>query len=392
LSTDRFLGRADIADRLGRLIAGRQAGQPFLFVGPEGSGKEVTALEIARRVNCVAPERCAPRSRCESCQKAASFQHPDIRWIGPAPASLEDPRKADEVREIFVKKMANPFANPDHAASSQIIIGDPEHPGPLTVRALLQFLRRQSFQARWKVAIVADAHRLNTAAANAFLKTLEEPPPDSLIVLLTSNAASVLPTILSRCQKVPFEPYREEDLAAILAEVAPDRDPASRAEAARLADGNARKAVTLLEPIPVALRGWAESVFAGLADGRQGEAQLAAELLHAGRVKGLAEQKTDKKDKPEFADQRKRALLFCEILALLLSETVACRERGSQWRPRATAAAPLVRRAAARRDTATLLADIARVERAKHEIDGNLSIGLVMAVLLQDLSEHVRPT
>ena len=91
LRTDRFLGHHDIADRITRALERGQAGQPYLFVGPEGCGKEVTALEIARRVNCAAPDTCQPQQRCESCQKALTFQHPDIRWIGPAPASLEDP-------------------------------------------------------------------------------------------------------------------------------------------------------------------------------------------------------------------------------------------------------------------------------------------------------------
>jgi len=386
LHADRFLGRPAIAERLVRLLAAGHAGQPQLFVGPDGCGKELTALEIARRINCAAPDRCAPGARCESCQKAATFQHPDIRWIGPAPAGLEDPNKADQVREIFTNKIANPFWYPDFAASSQVLIGNPEHPGPLTVRALMQFLRRQSFQARWKVAVVADAHRMNVAAANAFLKTLEEPPPRSLIFLLTSSTAGVLPTILSRCQKVVFEPYSPAELEAILAVVAADSEPAARAEAAQLADGNARKAVALLEPLTLALRRWTESVFAALGAGRLGAVQIAAEHLHNGRVPGGAD------DKPELVTRRQRALLFCETLALLFAEAVACRERGAQWRPRAASAAPLVREIARTRETTELLDDIARIERAKHEIDGNLNIGLVIAAMLQDLSDHVGAT
>ena len=64
-------------------------------------GYEATALEIARRINCVAPETCAAEHLCESCLKAVTFQHPDIRWIGPAPASLEDAGKSAQVREIL---------------------------------------------------------------------------------------------------------------------------------------------------------------------------------------------------------------------------------------------------------------------------------------------------
>ena len=74
----------------------------------------------------------------------------------------------------------------------------------------------------------------------------------------------------------------------------------------------------------------------------------------------------------------------------LLAETIACREQGAAWQPRLRSAEAAVRRAAAGRRTETLCEDLARVEQAKHEIDGNLNIGLVMAVLLQEIAAHVR--
>ena len=391
LRTHRFLGRRDIADRITKVLERDQLGQPYLLVGPEGSGKEATALEIARRVNCSQPETCTLETLCESCLKAVTFQHPDIRWIGPAPAGLEDVAKSDQVREVFDQKIANPFFQADFATSGQVLIGNPDHPGPLTVRSLIHFLRRQSFQGRWKVAVVSDAQRMNAAAANAFLKTLEEPPPGSLIFLLSTSTAGLLPTIISRCQKQVVEPYPEADLVAILAELAPDVDTATREEAARLADGNARKALALLEGETRAVRGWAEQVFAAVADGRAGRGQIAAEHLQAGTLPpGTAPESMGKAQVTELAARRRRALMFYETLEMLLSETVACRERAAAWQPRAASAAPLVRQAAATMTTEHLLAGIARIEQAKHEIDGNLNIGLVSAVMLQELSDHAR--
>ena len=67
-----------------------------------------------------------------------------------------------------------------------------------------------------KVAVIADGHRMNPAAANAFLKTLEEPPPATVIFLLTTGSEGMLPTILSRCQKIRFEPWPEDELAGLL--------------------------------------------------------------------------------------------------------------------------------------------------------------------------------
>jgi DNA polymerase III subunit delta' len=378
-----YPGSRPIADRLLGLIAAGRVDQPFLFVGPEGSGKEVTALDIARRCQCRRPAACRPGALCESCQKAVTFQHPDIRWLGPAPASLEDAAKADQVRQLLDAKVADPFHRSEAAASCQILIGNPDQPGPLTVRSLQQFLRRRTFQGRWKAAVVADANRLNPAAANALLKTLEEPPPSSLIMLLSSSFAGLPPTILSRCQQVPFPPYGEEEVLAILARLRPEASGERRAEAARCAGGDVRRALDLLTDESRRLRRWTEDLYADLCQARAGRLQIAAERLHSGTIDG------DGNRNLEPVARRRQALRVCDHLSWLLAETVACRERGDIWRPRLEQAAARVRAAAARRPTGVLLEDIARVERAKREIDGNFNIGLVMAVLLQDLSEHV---
>lgn len=377
-----YPGVRTVADRLLASLAAGRAGQPYLFAGPEGSGKEITALEIVRRAQCPRPDRCRPELLCESCQKAITFQHPDILWLGPAPASLEDPRKADMVRALFQAKIDDPFFQPDFAASSQILIGNPDQPGPLTVRGLLQFLRRQSFQGRWQAAVVCGADRLNPAAANALLKTLEEPPPGALLILIANSSAGVLPTILSRCQQVLFTPYRQAELIALLERQAPQAPAASRVEAARLADGNVRKALAWLDEENQALRRWTEQLFAELGQGRHGPGQVAAERLHQGTIGEATGADLG------LPGRRRQALLVCETLAVLLAESVTCRELGDAWRPRAGAVADLIRAAAFRRSTSALLEDLARVERAKRDIDGNLNLGLIMAVLLRDLTDH----
>jgi len=377
----RYAGRTAIVERIVRLVDAGQVGQPFLFAGPSGVGKEATALEIARRVNCVAPAHCTADAPCESCAKAVTFQHPDIRWIGPAPASLDEA----DARHLLDAKIDNPFFQPDYATTSQVLIGDPEDPGPLTIRALIQFLRRQAFQGRWKVAVVADAHRLNTAAANAFLKTLEEPSPGSLIMLTTASTAGMLPTILSRCQRLTFEPLPETELVEILRRIAPDQ-AAGAETAARLADGSARRAMALLGPEAQAVWAWTGQVFAALAEGRAGDALVVSEHLNA----GLLPTDDGWEETKDLGQKRQRAILFCEMLAQLYGETVACRERAQAWRPRAPELQDVVRRAAAARRTASLLADIVRVDAARAEVDGNLNIGLCTAALLQDLWDHAR--
>ncbi|MFO7655333.1 MAG: hypothetical protein R6X25_16150 [Candidatus Krumholzibacteriia bacterium] len=390
MSLSRFPGRSVWIERLvGQITAGR-AGQPFLFAGPEGSGKEMTALEVARLVQCVEPDACRPERRCESCTKALSFQHPDIRWMGPAPAGIDEAG----VRNLYEGKRQDPFHLAPFASSAGIAIGDTEHPGPLSVRSLIRFLRLQAFQGRYKVAVVADAHRMSPGAANALLKTLEEPPPQTLIFLLSGSPSAMLPTIRSRCRKVQFDPYGEAELAELLQEIG-KADAAASRDLARRADGNARKAMALLSPEAQILDAWAFRIWERLQAGRRGDAHHAADQLHGGALpKELlpADAGRDLKEPTkEPTAKRGRVLQLCEMLGLYYSEALAALARGEAWDPRiAGERRARVAELAVRRRPRTLVADIARLERTKQEIDRNLNIGLCLAVLFEDLIDHVQ--
>jgi DNA polymerase III delta prime subunit len=383
-----FAGRREVLSRFREIVASDRLGQSYLFLGPEGAGKEATALEIARVANCVRRPACEGTPWCESCSKALTFQHPDIRWLGPAPAALT----AEGVREMLTAKQEQPFYQAPFAASSSVTIGDPDAPGPLTVRSLIRFLRLRAFQGRLKVAVLSDAHRLTEEAANALLKTLEEPPPASVIFLLAPHRLGLLPTILSRCQQVRFEPFAAEELAAVLTALSGvDRERAL--SIARLADGNGRRAVALLRPQTLALLNWAGRLFEWIDEGREGSVQLAADQLHEGVIP--AEMIPPELGSPvpaakDLAAKRERAIQLCEMLNLYYSDLLMCQERGTDWQPRLVGAADRVRRIAARRSSRTLLEDIARVEIAKGEIDGNLNIGLTMAVLGQELVNNAQ--
>lgn len=386
MDNNGFIGRPAVLDRLLRARDAGKLGQPFLLIGPEGSGKENTALEFARLLNCAEPDRCVPASPCESCVKALGFQHPDIRWIGPAPAAINE----DEVRALLEEKIASPFFRAPFSATSQISIGDPEHPGPLSIRAIIHFLRRRAFQGQFKVAVVADGHRLNASAANAFLKTLEEPPPETVIFLLTTGTEGMLPTILSRCQKIRFEPWSEDELTGLLQDIG-GADEALAREAARTAEGNARRGLELLEPGARLLTDWAVALFEWIHERDRGLAAVAADELHRGLMSHAclpADASAKSLEVKETAARRDRAIQLCERLNLLYSDAVTCLETGDAWRPRIQSAADQVARAAARRRTETLLEDMARIEASRREIDRNINIGLAMAVLFEGLIDH----
>lgn len=140
---------------LGERLAAGSLPHALLIVGPEGWGETELAGRLALTLLDLAPHR-----------QAAGLAHPDLRWVEPDGAVI----KVDAIREVVVFAHGTPQAGPR------------------------------------KVAVIADAHGLNVNAANALLKTLEEPPPGTHLLLCSSHPARLLPTIRSRCQTVVIRP------------------------------------------------------------------------------------------------------------------------------------------------------------------------------------------
>ncbi len=152
----------------------------YLFTGQKGCGKFATALAVAKILNCEAgsaPAGCV----CASCHKIDAGNHPDIFII----------EKCEIKTEILI---------------CQIAPKDPPSDWPKAVPCcpLLPWLSVKALEARVRVVIVKDADLLTASAANAFLKTLEEPVPGTLFILTTSVAREILPTVRSRCQQIQF--------------------------------------------------------------------------------------------------------------------------------------------------------------------------------------------
>ncbi len=189
----------------------------YLFFGPDGVGKKLVAIEFARILNCIhLNDRITGKKLetdpcdCISCKKIKKGIHPDVFIIEYG--GVKD-IKVDQIRE--------------------------------EVEDRLYF---KPFEGRFKVAIVDEAHRMNLNAQNAFLKTLEEPPRDSVIILITSQPQVLLPTIRSRCQSFEFKPLSQD---AIVEEII-KRKKLSRDEAilvARLSGRSLGKALSLDEDL-----------------------------------------------------------------------------------------------------------------------------------------------
>ncbi|MFO1498433.1 MAG: DNA polymerase III subunit delta' [Verrucomicrobiota bacterium] len=173
MSFAEFPQQKQVVELLQRSLERGRLSHAYLFSGSDLSGLEAVARTLAKTLNCERPGgtgretvRSDSCDRCLSCRKIDAGNHPDVQWVRPESKS----------RIITIDQM----------------------------RSLMQTISLKPTEAPWKVAVIVAADRLNVQAANAFLKTLEEPPPQSVILLLSTEPARILETILSRCLRLSF--------------------------------------------------------------------------------------------------------------------------------------------------------------------------------------------
>ncbi|MBN1448971.1 MAG: DNA polymerase III subunit delta' [Bacteroidetes bacterium] len=245
MAWDRIIGQQRIKQLLQRMYSNNRIPHALLFHGPDGVGKEAVALEFARVLNCAAGEWDACGT-CPSCRAMAKLQHPHLKLVFALPArgedqddSAVDKLSSDEVEEINAQ-IAEKAANPYH----RIVI---PKASIIKISSIRDIRREASFRAGSgrTVVVICEADRMNPQAANALLKTLEEPSGDLLLILTTSRRDALLPTILSRCQLLRFDMLSEDDILAGLQRL-PDIDRDSIVAAAHLAAGNYRIAMEMV--------------------------------------------------------------------------------------------------------------------------------------------------
>src|SRR5262245_29272841 len=206
------------------LLAGAAARQSLppslIFAGPDGVGKRMAAVALAQLLNCNQPTAADACGVCASCKRIARGVHADVLIIEPGETGTI---KVDQVRDAIERAAYRPF------------------------------------EGRRRVVIVDDADAMVIEAQNALLKTLEEPPAASMFVLVTSRPDLLLPTVLSRCQRLRFGRLSPADVAAVLMR-SHDYEPGDAHASASVSDGS----------IGAALEGGSE----GFVDARDAAMQL----------------------------------------------------------------------------------------------------------------------
>jgi DNA polymerase-3 subunit delta' len=192
-----------IKDRFSKSMTTGRLAHAYLFYGPEGGGKEAIALEIAKALNCQ-NDTTRPCNECPSCTKIIQFKHPDIKFIIPEAKSWN----SQDIQKKYQLKAENPFSRIEYTGTTSISIEK--------IRDLKNEAKYTPYEAQKKVFILTESEKMTREGANSFLKLLEEPPDNLLIILINSTLSTILDTIKSRCQIVYFPSLSfEEALSAV---------------------------------------------------------------------------------------------------------------------------------------------------------------------------------
>jgi DNA polymerase-3 subunit delta' len=217
-----------IAEQFRRALARGKLASSFLFVGPPGVGKRTFAMKLAQALLCeTRPEGLLdPCATCQACQQVLAGTHPDLHLVA----------KPKDKSTIPIK----------------LLIGEDE---TRMREGLCHDMALKPFRGGRRIAIIDDADYLAAEGANCLLKTLEEPPPRSVMILIGTSPQQQLPTIRSRCQLVRFHALPDEVVARLLLEHGIVSDVREAGEAAALGRGSLAQAAQFADPELREIRG-----------------------------------------------------------------------------------------------------------------------------------------
>ncbi|HMP79146.1 MAG TPA: DNA polymerase III subunit [Pirellulaceae bacterium] len=222
MSWSGVIGHRHVVERFRRGFQRDRLGSAYLFVGPRGVGKHTFARQLAKTLFCeqVTAEAFDACGQCQSCRLAEAGSHPDLLLV----SKRED-------KSVF---------------SIDLIVGEDEE---RLRTGLCHDIYLKPLVATRKIAILNDADLFNDESANALLKTLEEPPPRAMIILIGTTRERQVRTIQSRCQTVNFPPLSEDEVVAVLSRLPDLESPVEKSELAAICQGSVAQALLLTDSV-----------------------------------------------------------------------------------------------------------------------------------------------
>jgi DNA polymerase III subunit delta' len=340
VSWKRVRGHEAQAEAFDRAVHRGRLAHAYLFVGPPGVGKRLFAVELAKALLC---ESRPPDGRLEGCDQC------------PACAQIE----AGTHPDFFTA------SRPPETAEFPISL----------MRELCQHFSLKAARGRGKVVVIDDADDLNAESANCFLKTLEEPPPGSVLILIGSSTDRQRQTIVSRCQVVRFRPLSPEMVGEVLQANGVD-DPTLRVRSVQLAGGSPGQALALADP---ALWEFRRALLADLTGPRFDAVALSKTWLEFVQEAGK-----------ESVHQRRRARLTLRLLIDFLRNALAFGLNGDNGE-RAGDDRSLLEDIAQKANADQITALLERCLDADFQIERNVGTALVLEALLDAFAQTTAP-
>lgn len=330
---------------LTRLLETGKIPHAFIFTGMEGVGKRLTALTFAMAVNCeghgedtlgnsrmgsdsIRSSKDTPCGRCRSCNKIKAGSHPDVLTVAPEGSMIK-------IQQI---------------------------------RNLIRTLTLKPYEARVRVVIISQSHTLNPAAGNALLKILEEPPDRTLLILTAPQTGDILPTIVSRCRPIRFNPLSREHIKLLLEKNA-NLDEGKADVLSTMASGSFSRALTRSRANWIHRRQW---LLSSVCFDRPDQMQA----LSVRTLLAFSEKLAVNKD---------TATASLEILAVWLRDLIVWR-----YRPRSIVNQDLkneIQSASEKKPVAQLYKMIEIVLQAERDIRTNMNLRLCLDMMMLNLSE-----
>lgn len=317
-----IIGQPKAVKLLSRAMTTDRLAHAYLFSGPDGVGKTTTAITLAAALFCEQTERSGPCGHCGGCVKFSSGNHPDFLTIRAQGAAI----RIQQIRELKKKLSFSPF------------------------------------ESGLRVVLMEDIQTMRREAGNSLLKILEEPPPDNLLLLIASDSEPVLPTIVSRCQVIPFLPLTIDQSSVVVGSLYPELSGEEARSLSVLSGGCPGQVQARNNEEVLRLRN--ECIQAVVEPGNDRAKAVELGLDLAGRM----------------ADLKEGLETLFDLLALFFKESMVVQLGGTENPETVSLAAPRERW-----NLQQLSDKILAVEAARRQLARNGNKGLVCEVLMLDL-------
>jgi DNA polymerase-3 subunit delta' len=241
----QIVGQKEAKGRLMKMVKDHRVPHALLFSGKEGSGNLPAALAFAQHLFCTQPSDYGPCNQCPSCLKVSKLIHPDLHFVFPIAKSKDVKSSVDLIKEFREAFLSKPYITLDEWFS-EISAENKQPVIPVEESAdILRKLSYTSYEGSYKIMLIWMPEKMNAESANKLLKILEEPPDQTIFILVSANPDQLLPTIISRVQQIPFYDCADEDISKALMENYKVNAEVAK-QCAMLSGGNYGEAVALL--------------------------------------------------------------------------------------------------------------------------------------------------